>query len=182
VTIDAHQLDILGAIPVLRDNGGRLPERQTDLDVIYREPELQRVRNRDGVPSYKPISFIVGSSIFHIFIATKYGREKLEGVSLRDRFGLFVVLIKFRLEEQVSNQLVTINRDIGNIECDELLGTVKIGMDSRSLLLVEERPFLFGLSALYAIQSWACKIPSAFVRVPGETGDKTCGRCWCVCA
>jgi hypothetical protein len=47
---DAHQLDILGAIAVLRDNGGRLPERQTDLNVIDREPEPQRIRNRDGVP------------------------------------------------------------------------------------------------------------------------------------
>jgi hypothetical protein len=81
VIIHSHQLDIIGAIPALRDNGGRLPERQTDLDVIYREPELQRVRNRDGVPAYKPIIFIVGSSIFPIFIATKYGTEKLEGVA-----------------------------------------------------------------------------------------------------
>jgi hypothetical protein len=39
---DTHQLDILGAIAVLRENGGRLPERQTDLDVILREPEPQR--------------------------------------------------------------------------------------------------------------------------------------------
>jgi hypothetical protein len=68
--------------------------------------------------------------------------EKLQGVGLRDRFGLFVVLIKFRLEEQVANQLVD-NRDIGNIERDELLGSVKAGMDSLSLLLVEERRFLF---------------------------------------
>jgi hypothetical protein len=142
---DAHQLDILGAIAVLRDNGSRLPERLTDLDVIDREPEPQRIRNRDGVPADKPISFIVGSSILHIiFIAIKYGTEKLAGVSLRDRFGLFVVLIKFRLEEQVANQVVD-NRDIGirNIERDERLGAVKVGMGSRSLLLIEERPFLF---------------------------------------
>jgi hypothetical protein len=143
VFTDAHQLDIIGAIAVLRDNGGRLPQRQTDLDVIDREPEPRRVRNREGVPADNPISFIVESSIFHIiFIAIKYGTEKLEGVSLRDRFGLLVVLIKFRLEEQVANQFVD-NRDIGNIESDELLGAVKECMDSRSLLLVEERPFLF---------------------------------------
>jgi hypothetical protein len=143
VITDTHQPDILGAIAVLRENGGRLPERQTDLDVIRREPEPQTVHIRDGVPADKPISFIVGSSIFHIiFIAIKYGTEKLEGVSLRDRLGLFVVLIKFRLEEQVANQLVD-NRDIWNIESDGLLGAVKEGMDSRSLLLVEERPFLF---------------------------------------
>jgi hypothetical protein len=148
VITDAHQPDILGAIAVLRDKGGRLPERQTDLDVIDREPEPQRVRSRDGVPADKPISFIVGSSIFHIiFIAIKYGTEKLEGVSLRDRFGLFVVLIKFRLEEQVTNQPVD-NRDIGNIERDELLGALKVGMDSRSLLIAEERPFLFGTERL----------------------------------
>jgi hypothetical protein len=143
VITDAHQLDILGAIAVLRDNGGRLPERQTDLEVIDRLPEPERVRNSDGVPADKTISFIVGSSIFHIiFIAIKYGTENLEDVSLRDRFGLFVVLIKFRLEEQVANQLVD-NRDIGNIERDELLGAVTVGMDSRSLLFVEEHPFQF---------------------------------------
>jgi hypothetical protein len=143
VITDAHQLDILGAIAVLRDNGGRLPERQTVLDVIDREPEPPRVRNRDGVPADNPISFIVGSSIFHvIFIAIKNGTENLEGVSLRDRFGPFVVLIKFRLEEQVADQLVD-NRDIGNIERDELLGAIKLGMDSRSLLLVEARRFVF---------------------------------------
>jgi hypothetical protein len=143
VITDTHQLDILGAIAVLLDNGGRLPERQTDLDVIDREPEPQRVRNRDGVPADNPISFIFDSSIFHIIvIAIKHGTEKLEGVSLRDRFGLSIVLIKLRLEEQVANQLVD-NRDIGNIERDELLGAVRVGMDSRSLLLVEERLLLF---------------------------------------
>jgi hypothetical protein len=142
VITDAHQLDILGAIAVLRDNGGHLPERQTDLDVIDREPEPPKVRDRDGVPADKPMNFIVGSPMFHIiFIAIKYGTEKLEGVRIRDRFGLFVVLIKVRLEEQVAYQLVD-NRDIGNIERDELLGAVKVGMDSRSLLHVEERPFL----------------------------------------
>lgn len=45
-----HLLSILGAIPVVRDNDGRLLEQQTNADMINREQDAHMVLNCDGVP------------------------------------------------------------------------------------------------------------------------------------